>query len=205
MGIVAVLAAVVGIAFAVAHAGDSAAGWLDRSVAGLVGDQSADPSTPALMLAAAGDPIVAVTLAGLLAGALLVIGRRRLAVVAIVGLAVTGVASTVLLKPVIGRTIHDGNLSYPSGHTAAVTVLALVVALLAVDLLRAGRLTGLLIVLTGAGAAGGATAWSQIALNLHYPTDTVGGFCTAMAVVPLTALLVDGFRVAPVEAGVTGD
>jgi len=36
-------------------------------------------------------------------------------------------------------------------------------------------------------------AWSQVALGTHYPTDTIGGFCTAMAVVPATAWLVDWF------------
>lgn len=36
-------------------------------------------------------------------------------------------------------------------------------------------------------------AWFQVALGTHYPTDTIGGFCTAMALVPATALLVDWF------------
>ena len=34
-------------------------------------------------------------------------------------------------------------------------------------------------------------AWSQIALSTHYPTDTLGGFCAALAVVPAVAWLVD--------------
>jgi undecaprenyl-diphosphatase len=39
--------------------------------------------------------------------------------------------------------------------------------------------------------AGAAMAWSQIVLNTHYATDTVGGFCTALAVVPPTAWAID--------------
>jgi len=81
-------------------------------------------------------------------------------------------------------------------------VLALVAALLVVDRLRAGRLPGLLIVLTGAGAAGAAMGWSQVVLDVHYLTDTLGGFCTAVAVVPATALLVD--RLAARRGGTEG-
>lgn len=52
----------------------------------------------------------------------------------------------------------------------------------------------MLLILAGAGAAGATMTWSQVAIGAHYPTDTVGGFCTAVAVVPATALLVDWFR-----------
>jgi undecaprenyl-diphosphatase len=33
--------------------------------------------------------------------------------------------------------------------------------------------------------------WAQVALGAHYPTDVLGGWCTALAVVPATAWLVD--------------
>lgn len=191
MGITAVLAALMVAVPAMFLSGDTAAGRLDSWASRLVADQPSQPWTPAWLVATVGDPLVAVLLAALLVGALLVLGRRRLAVVAVVGLGLTGVATT-LLKPVVDRTIHGAYLAYPSGHTAAATVLALLVALLVVDLLRSGSLPGLLIVLTAAGAAGAVMAWSQVVLNVHYLTDTVGGFCTAMAVVPPTALLVDG-------------
>jgi undecaprenyl-diphosphatase len=36
-------------------------------------------------------------------------------------------------------------------------------------------------------------AWAQIDLTAHYPTDTIGGFGTALLVIPATALLVDKF------------
>lgn len=192
VGIMAVLATAVGAVLAAHYTGGIAAGWLDRWAQTAIKSLLPQPGPAALLIDLVGEPLVTVVLAGLLVAACLALGRRRLAVVAVAGPGLTGVATTVL-KPVIGRTIHGSYFSYPSGHTAAATVLALVVTLLAVDLLRAPRLPGVLLILAGAGAAGAMMAWSQVALGAHYPTDTIGGFCTAMTVVPATALLVDWF------------
>jgi membrane-associated phospholipid phosphatase len=125
---------------------------------------------------------------GLLLGALVLTfwrtGYRRAAVLAVVG---TGLAvgATMVLKPVVGRTINDGFLSFPSGHTATATSIALVVALV---LGQRWAARAMLLITVPAGAA---MAWSQIVLNTHYATDTVGGFCTALAVVPPTAWAID--------------
>jgi len=192
IGIMAVLAALACAVLAAHYSGDIAAGWLDRWAQTAVESLLPQPGPGALLIDLVGKPLVTMVLAGLLTAACLALGRHRLAVVALAGSGLTGVVTTVL-KPVIDRTINGSNLSYPSGHAAAATVLALVVTLLAVDLLRAGRLPGMLLILVGAGAAGATMAWSQIAMGAHYPTDTIGGFCTAMAVVPATALLVDWF------------
>lgn len=189
MGITAVLAAAVAAALGIHHSGDLAAGWLDMRAQAAV-NLLPLPERGALLIDLVGKPLVAVALASLLAAACLALGRRRLALVAVTGLGLTGVVTTVL-KPVIGRTIHAGYLAYPSGHTAAATVLALVVTLLAVDLLCAGRLAGVALVLIGAGAGGATMAWALISLRAHYPTDAIGGFCTAVAVVLATALLTD--------------
>lgn len=194
--VVAVLAAVVVAVLAVPLAGGTAASGLDRWASSAPHGQSSQFWSAAWFVATLGDPLVAIILAGLLAGVLLVLGRSRLAVVAIIGLALTGVATTVL-KPVVDRTIHGHYLAYPSGHTAAATVLALVVALLVVDLLRVRRLAGLLIIHAVAGVGGATMAWSQVVLNVHYLTDTIGGFATALAVVLPVALLVD--RVAALQ------
>jgi undecaprenyl-diphosphatase len=99
------------------------------------------------------------------------------------------VGTTSLLKHVVGRTINGENLSYPSGHTAFATAVALAVALLAAE--RLGRPAGTLLVLAAALMAGAAMGWAQVALDAHYPTDVLGGWCTALAVVPATAWLVD--------------
>lgn len=121
----------------------------------------------------------------------LLLRRPRAAVLVVAG-AGTTVVTTTLLKSLVGRTIHgDDNLSYPSGHTAFLTALALVVALLATGRLGLGRRAGVLLVLAAALVAGAAMGWAQVALGAHYPTDVLGGWCTALAVTPATAWLVD--------------
>ncbi|MGW2546542.1 phosphatase PAP2 family protein, partial [Kitasatospora sp. NPDC001574] len=59
-----------------------------------------------------------------------------------------------------------------------------------------GRTAATLLVLAAALVAGAAMGWAQVALGAHYPTDALGGWCTALAVVPATAWAVD--RVAEV-------
>jgi membrane-associated phospholipid phosphatase len=65
------------------------------------------------------------------------------------------------------------------------------VALLATGRLGLGRTAGTSVVLAAALAAGAAMGWAQVALGAHYPTDVLGGWCTALAVIPATAWLVD--------------
>lgn len=136
-----------------------------------------------------GNPLAVVVLAGLLAALALATGRRRLAVLAAVGPGLTGLVTTGL-KPVVDRTL-DGELAYPSGHTGGFTALAVVAGLLLVSLLRTEALTGALVVAVAAVGAGSAMAVALTALDIHYPTDTIGGFGTALAVVLGTALLLD--------------
>lgn len=190
--VMAVLAALVCTMLAVRYAGGSAAGQLDTRVRTAVQGVAPDPGHGPLLIDFLGEPLPAIVLVGLLVLACLALGRRRLAVVAVAGAGLTGVVTTAL-KPVVDRTIHGGFLAYPSGHTAALTALALVVMLLVVDLLGAGRWPGLLLILSGAGGVGGAMALSQVALDAHYPSDTAGGWCAAVAVVLTTAYLTDRF------------
>ncbi|MFC5996714.1 phosphatase PAP2 family protein [Pseudonocardia hispaniensis] len=192
MAILAGLAGIVVTVLAVHYAGTATAGPLDQRLRAGVWNLFGRARPGALVLDLFGEPVVAALLVAALAALCLALRRRALAVVALVGPALTGVATTTL-KPVVGRTIHGGHLAYPSGHTATVTALALVGMLLVASLVRSGRAVGLLLVLGGAGAAGAVMAVAQIVLDAHYPTDTVGGFAVALAVVPATALLVDRF------------
>ncbi|MGW1280043.1 phosphatase PAP2 family protein [Streptomyces tsukubensis] len=122
----------------------------------------------------------------------LLLRHLRAAVLFVVGTGLT-VATTKLLKPLVGRTINGEFLSYPSGHTAFLTAFAVMVALLAAGRFGLGRTAGILLVLAAALVAGAAMGWAQVALNAHYPTDTLGGWGTALAVIPATAWLVDRF------------
>lgn len=137
-----------------------------------------------------GSPPLVVVAALLLCALCLVLGRRRLAVVALVGPGLTGLATT-LLKPAIGRTIDAGSYAFPSGHTGGATSIALVAALLLVSLVRPGRTTGVALVVSIALVAGGVIGASMVAIGAHYPTDTIGGFCAAVTLVLGSALALE--------------
>lgn len=147
----------------------------------------------AVLVDFAGEPVGATILTAATATACLMAHRAQMAVLTILGVGLT-VATTTLLKPVVGRTIHGVYLSFPSGHTAFATALALLVALLAIDVLRPGTRAATLLLLVTVLPAAAAMGWTQVVISAHYPTDTLGGFCTALAVVPATAWLLARLR-----------
>jgi len=200
MGSVALVAALGVAMLGALYSGDTTPGRIDQWLRSAVAAAPPSAETTALLIDFVAEPIGAAVLVPLLAALCLILGRWRLAILAVAGPGMTVVVTTAL-KPTVGRTTN-GHLAYPSGHTAFATALALVFALLVLSLLLAGKLAGLLLVMAGASAAGAAMAWSQVALGAHYPTDTVGGFCSALAVVPATAWLID--RVADRRASVVG-
>ncbi|GAA3491108.1 MULTISPECIES: phosphatase PAP2 family protein [Streptomyces] len=200
LGAVAVLAALVVAALGAAYAGDSEPSAVDGRLVDPRAD-SVGPPWRGVALAAdfLGEPLGAAVLVVAAVAACLLMRRPRAAVLVVAGAAVA-VGAAKALKYVVGRTIHgDGNLSYPSGHTAFLTAFALVLALLAAGRWGLGRAAGTLLVLAASLLAGGVMGWAQAALSAHYPTDAVGGWCTALAVVPATARLVD--RVADAGRG----
>ncbi|WP_328847781.1 phosphatase PAP2 family protein [Streptomyces sp. NBC_00258] len=192
LGPIAALAALVVLALGVLYAGHSESGRVDRWLVRPTADSVRPPwRNVALATDFLGEPAGAAILVVVAVAACLLLRRPRAAVLVVAGAGLT-VATTTLLKSLVGRTIHgDDNLSYPSGHTAFLTALALVVALLATGRLGLGRTVGTLLVLAAALVAGAAMGWAQVALGAHYPTDVLGGWCTALAVTPATAWLVD--------------
>ncbi|MFD7406864.1 phosphatase PAP2 family protein [Streptomyces sp. NPDC059866] len=191
LGLIAALAALVVVVLGVLHADDSKPGMVDARIWTAVDGVEPPWRYVALATDFLGEPVGAATLVAATVTGCLLLRRPRGAVLVVAGAGMT-VATTKLLKPLVGRTIHgDGNLSYPSGHTAFLTALALVVALLATGRLGLGRTAGTSLVLAAALVAGAAMGWAQVALGAHYPTDALGGWCTALAVVPATAWLVD--------------
>lgn len=182
---VSVLALLVFGFFAARYADDSSAGRLDRHVERLVDD---GPSLPGAVVFL-GNPITVAVLAVLIAVLAIALGHRRLAVLAIVGPGLTGVATTAL-KPLVGRTI-DGGLAFPSGHTGGATALGVVAALLLIAVLRTATGISALLIAGGAVVSGGVMALALVSDRIHYPTDTVGGFCVAVAVVLTSALVIE--------------
>jgi membrane-associated phospholipid phosphatase len=171
------------------YAGTSEAGGVDTRVDAVVDPLGMAHRWLVRHIVALGSPPSVVVLAFAASAVCLVLGRRRLAVLAVVGPGVTGVCTT-LLKPALGRTI-GGGFAFPSGHTGGATSLGLVAALLAISLLRPSRGGALAILAAGALVIGGGVGAALIASNAHYPTDTIGGFCTAVVVVCGGALALD--------------
>lgn len=144
----------------------------------------------ALVIDFGGEPVGSTVLVALLALVCFLVHRVRTAVLTVLGVVATVVVTTVL-KPIVGRTIHGEFLSYPSGHTALATALALVIGLVLADRFALGRPAAVTLLLGLALVAGLAMGWAEVALGAHYPTDALGGFCAALAAIPATAWLVD--------------
>jgi membrane-associated phospholipid phosphatase len=188
VAVLAVFAALVVLVLGVIFAGDSGPASLDRAVEPELESSTAAVPTLARAVDFAGEPVGLALLVAVLAGISLLLRRPWVAVLALLG---TGLSITVTtaLKPLVGRTIHGMYLSYPSGHTASATSVAMIAVLLVWHRLRPA--TGLLLLYGVSLAAGAAAGWSQAGRMAHYPSDTVGGWCTALAVVPAAAWLID--------------
>ncbi|MFB7334397.1 phosphatase PAP2 family protein [Streptomyces adustus] len=190
LGWTAALAALVVVVLGVRYAGDSEPGTVDARIGDALYGVGPWRRNVALALDFLGEPGGSVLLVGALVTGCLLFRRPRAALLVVAGAGVAVVTAT-LLKSVVGRTIHGEHLSYPSGHTAFATALALVVALTVTGRSGLGRTAGLSLVLAAALVSGAAMGWAQVTLGAHYPTDVLGGWCTALAVVPVTAWLVD--------------
>ncbi|MDN0196676.1 phosphatase PAP2 family protein [Streptomyces sp. S.PNR 29] len=191
LGPIAALATLMVVVLGALYAGHSRPGRVDAWTQPAVEGMRPPWRHVALATDFLGEPAGAATLVLATVTGCLLLRHPRAAVLVVAGVGTT-VGTTTLLKPLVGRTIHgDGNLSYPSGHTAFCTALALVVALLVTGRLGLGRTAGTSLVLAAALVAGAAMGWAQVALGAHYPTDVLGGWCTALAVIPATAWLVD--------------
>ncbi|WP_181771858.1 phosphatase PAP2 family protein [Amycolatopsis pittospori] len=144
--------------------------------------------TIAVVIDFVGEPLGSIVVMVLFLGACLYFRRLRTAIAGVVSVVLT-VGLTSGLKPLTGRFIHGEFLSYPSGHTGFVTALTFTVALGFFGRLRAAWASTLLVFVVV--LAGAAMGWAQVTMGAHYPTDTLGGFGVALAVVPVAALLTD--------------
>jgi membrane-associated phospholipid phosphatase len=190
LAVVAVLAAVVVLILGIVHYDDSTLTGVDASMLPAIDGVRPPWRYLALVFDFCGEPLGSTLLVSAIAIALVVARRIRTALLTVLGVVVT-IGVTSVLKPVVGRTIHGSYLSYPSGHTALATALGLVLAMVLAERLRLGRAPAFLLVLAVAFAAALAMGWAEVALGAHYPTDALGGFCAALAIVPAVAWLVD--------------
>lgn len=184
--VVSLLAGITVVVLGVLFAGESVGAPVDVGVRGYLRSLEQPWHSIALVIDWTGEPVGAAVVLATMVIVFLRKGNRRAAVFALAGPA-AAVVVTTLVKPLVDRTINDGFLSFPSGHTATATAYALVVTLVA------GR--RLWVVLAVALVAAAVMAWAQVLLNAHYPTDTLGGFCAAVAVVPAVGWAVNRLRV----------
>ncbi|MGW7685844.1 phosphatase PAP2 family protein [Kribbella sp. NPDC054772] len=175
---------------ALVYAGSTRPSRIDGRLQSLATDRSPAAHQLAVALDWLGEPRGRILVILAVAAVCLLARRRALAITAVIASLVVAVLTTGL-KYIVDRRIHDGFLSYPSGHAAAFAAIGLVLGLLLADLLRTSLALGTAIVLAATLAAGILMAWSQVSLTAHYPTDTVGGVGCALIVVPAIALLVD--------------
>ncbi len=174
-------------------AGDTGPSRLDTSIQKVVADNEPAGTWGLIRgLDWLGEPVGRGLLMLAIALVCLVAGRRALAATAVLGIVTISLLATAL-KPLVDRRIHDDFLSYPSGHTAALAAAAMIVGLLLADLLYLGPVAGTAVMVGLTVATGLLTAWAQVILTAHYPTDTLGGFGLAVFVVPATAVLIDRF------------
>jgi hypothetical protein len=176
---------------AVRYAGTGEAGRLDRTLAAPVTMHGGVVGFLGEALADLGDPVpVVVVMAVLAAAAWWWRGGRGLAL-ALVAPAAAMITTSLVLKPIVGRT-RGHELSFPSGHTTAVAsiaatavILVLGTSVLAPTVRRAVSLgLGVLVVVVGVCLVG---------RGYHYPTDVVGAAGVVLALVPPAALVVDAF------------
>lgn len=189
MTVVSIVAIAVVCGLAVRYAGTMTPGWVDLRLGAVVdgAHHLRANSSKAIVL---GDPRTVVAGSILLGAASLLLGRPRLAVVAAAGPGLTGLLATIG-QPVVARTLNDG-YAYPSGHTAGATSMAMVLALLFASVVGVGARSGIVLVAMCAVPVGVAMGFTLTAEGLHYPTDTIGGFCLALVAVTSVAGLVDG-------------
>ncbi len=169
-----------------------------------------DVSTWRLLSDAANLPLIALGV-GLIVG-LLLTGRRREALVAIVVL-VAVTAGSELVKQLVARPRPPGGdvvvpgvvYSYPSGHVLeALTIFGMI----AILLWRTGR-HRLLARVVGVFAVVFSllVAVARVALDAHYPSDVLGGYLAAVGVLGIFALVVpfERPRAAPENALPSGE
>lgn len=189
MTALAVASALVLVVLAVRYRDTDAPGQLDVAVMSRIQDLLANHSQELWLIVWLGGPVPIFIMAVLLASASLATRRPRMAVLAFAGPGATGIATTVL-QPLVGRTL-EGVFALPSGHTGSVTAIFTVAALVVIGSVRTRLVTVVATAGTAVIATGTAMGIALIANGLHYPTDVVAGFCTALAIVLGLALALD--------------
>jgi membrane-associated phospholipid phosphatase len=209
-GALAIAGVIVATALGLALSGHSHAslvdGWVDGHLDARLGGR---PHLADVIYL--GDPPWVVVICTAAVAACLLARRFRGALLVAIAVPVAGGLTDRILKPLVDRTTSLGTPVFPSGHTAAVTTMAVAAVLV---LTGPGRppLPAALRWLLSAGLLA-LIPWVAVGLvisHYHYFTDTVGGAGVGTAVALGTALGLDaaaarrGARAAPAEPDPAG-
>jgi membrane-associated phospholipid phosphatase len=144
-----------------------------------------------LLLAAPGSLVPAAVLTMLVTIGCLLARRLNGALLALVSVTAAIGLDERVFKPLFGRT-YLGFLSYPSGHTTAVSALAATVAALLFGAPQAARFRGLRIGVTAVSfMVVCVVAAAVTGLRWHYFTDSVAGAAVGIGTVCGVAMLLD--------------
>jgi membrane-associated phospholipid phosphatase len=192
VAVVAALCALVVITLGLVFGDKRTGSWLDQQVYLMVYKQFVGDRELLQAMLVPTEPVLLIVVLSLVVMVAVARRRPRLAVLAVAGPLLAVSLNGFVLKPLIGRTINNGSLAFPSGHTtgmvAMLTVLTLAVVTCARPSWRAS-LTALVIAGSVMVTTVGATALTG--MRYHYATDTAGGACLAVATVLAVALGID--------------
>jgi len=188
--IVIVLAITVVVVLGLRYADQDMPGRLDRGVDALIRNHLRPDQPLTRALVSLGTlPHAALLLAAVTSAA--AAARRWSGVLlTLVGTVTATTITELILKPLVGR-LRFGHLSFPSGHTTVVAALAIAGAILIGGArwprgIVARLLSGLVLLALAAGVA-----VSLVTERIHYTTDTLAGYCVALATVLTVALCLD--------------
>lgn len=133
------------------------------------------------------EPVLLVVVIGLIVMVAIARHRPRLAILAVAGPSLASLLSSPILKPLFDRTINNGSLAYPSGHTTGMVAVLTVLVLATVSTRRSWTI----LAVVGALLIAGIGTTALVGMKFHYVTDTFGGAGVAVAVVLTTALVID--------------
>lgn len=187
---VIVLAIIVIAILGMRYADQDMPGRVDRILDAVIRNRLRGGQPITSVLVTLGNPAPAAILVAAVAGAAAAARRWSGVLLAIIGTLTAVTVTELILKPLIGR-LRFGELSFPSGHTTAVAAVAIAAAVLigSAQWPRSIALRVLAAVAAVAVAVG--VAMSLVAQHVHYLTDTVGGYCVAVATVLGVALGLD--------------
>lgn len=185
-----VLAIMVVTVLGLRYADQDMPGQLDRGLDALIRNHLKSDQLITRALISLGNPAQAAILVAAVAGAAAAARRWSGALLTIVSTVMSVTITELILKPLVGR-LRFGHLTFPSGHTTAVAAVALATAILIGGARWPRSVAARLLAACAAIAVGVGVAISLVAQHIHYTTDTVAGYCVALATVLAVALFLD--------------